>query len=422
MYYLGSYKLFGDVTLDFYKDIRKDIRFKTAHKVDSKKKLNDLLHLDDKELYDVVVNTQNLGRHKKDVMDFMQNYRVLQVQSAMATRKSNIVQEILDQSDKENKRVVMITNRVTLANDIALKYGIDHYQHNINGDSHLVIQFDSLYKVKVQKFDVVVIDEFTSLMEYITHRYADKENRHKSNILKLFGLCRHRKLAILDAAIIYNPFEENKDNVLGILNKFRETHNLELYTQKDEFIQSINRDIELNRNISISSNEKRFLVSISNTLKENNIEHILATSNTSEQEMKKYRHQFNDRDLDVGVILYSPTITTGISIMSRHIQIHYHMDASGTINAIESLQMIRRSRNAKEIKMFLNTRSSTLKTDIKSIRNNMLDYVSTNEWGDVESIDENGELLSQITLKSNVFRNGSKYSLLELLEYQFKRT
>ena len=108
--------------------------------------------------------------------------------------------------------------------------------------------------------------------------------------------------------------------------------------------------------------------------------------------------------------------------MSRSIETHYHYDVGGSINAIESLQMLRRARNTNAIKLFLNSRVSTLWTDIEPIQRNMLDYATVDEWGKLDKLDVSGKLLSEITLKSNILRNGSKYSIAELLKYQFKNT
>ena len=52
------------------------------------------------------------------------------------------------------------------------------------------------------------------------------------------------------------------------------------------------------------------------------------------------------------VLIYSPTLTVGVSNMNNNYY-HFHYDSSISTDVISSLQMIKRTRKAKEIHMFI---------------------------------------------------------------------
>ena len=85
-YFLNGYKIYGydnPNTIDFYDQIRKHKDFKQAHKIDSQKKLKELMTRDSDDFYDIVVNTQVLDKHEKDVTNFLDNYDLLKIKSAL---------------------------------------------------------------------------------------------------------------------------------------------------------------------------------------------------------------------------------------------------------------------------------------------------------------------------------------------------
>ena len=65
----------------------------------------------------------------------------------------------------KDMRVLIITNRISVAQDFSNKYSIKLYnkdKYNV-GDS-VVVQYDSLWKYNIKNFDIIIMDEFISLM------------------------------------------------------------------------------------------------------------------------------------------------------------------------------------------------------------------------------------------------------------------
>ena len=140
-YHNAPYKIYGTQTIDFFYEIKKDPRFKKAHQLETDKHMVSMFEEIQPEDYQIHINTQDLTAHSVDVCDFLDSYDTLLVQSPMATRKSNILEEVVKQCSERELKVIFITNRVSLSKDISKKYDIDNYQDFYTGE-HLVCQFD----------------------------------------------------------------------------------------------------------------------------------------------------------------------------------------------------------------------------------------------------------------------------------------
>jgi len=401
---------------DFYYRVKNSSNFKLAWKKKVKEELEELIEQDDKDLYQIHVNTQDLGSHSKEVSLFLSNYDMLKIASPMATRKSNVLQEVIAQSSKANLKCIFVTNRVSLSFDIASKYNIEHYQSTKNPTEHLVVQFDSLHHYNPKDFDIMIVDEISSLMSYISTKYNGKEGIHKLNVMKFLALGNFKKVVISDAFILDYPWENKKE--LGIYNSFRETHDVFKYSHRTSFLNKIKIDISKNRNISISSNEKRFLIDVSEYLKENNISYILLTGDNKNKD-NVYK-QLENKNLDVSVILYSPVLTVGVSIM-KPVYSHFHYDVGGTTSAVDSIQQLRRVRNVENIHIFLKAKSAYNNTKLSKIERSLSEYISYNEYGEPIQISSIGKQYAKIKKINNILMNSSTYGLLTLIKYQFKQ-
>jgi len=390
--------------------------FKKEYNKKCEHELDELFDIDDKEFYDVILDHyQQMPRCENEVQNFLNNYEILKVQSPMATKKSNVIEEVLKQAKKQNKKCLFITNRRSLANDISEKYKISNYQNPYFYNDHLVSQFDSLYKFNVRKFDVVIIDEISSLLHYMNTKYEGKEKNHIKNTYRLLYLMKNKQVALFDAFIIWYPYMERK--TLGILNRFRENRNVYIANDNEYFEYCITHD---DKKFTISSNEKRFLNKISESLIKlnKNKKILLHTADTNNRD--EIIEAFKKNSTKYDIILYSPTITVGLSNEAKFDN-HYHYDVGGTIGVIDSLQMMRRTRNVQNIYVYLKGRKSYLNTDINYIENRLTEYSTLDELGEEDKINEQGKMLAKIIQMYNILENSHKYAFKRLLAYQFNK-
>ena len=446
--YLKNKDNFEDSTLsenriDFFRELngpknRKFLRFKEKFKELWKEKCSDdlefLLNIDDKELYQVKVNTKFLGSHSKEVNEFLnnsdKNYKILKIQSPMASKKTNIINELYRQAKMEEKSILFITNRISLAKETSKKY--PNVKLYLNGDyrygDDLIVQFDSLWKYNIESFDIVIIDEITSLLSYIAKPHSNntriEEFHYRDNLQKFLSLDQFiDKIVICDAFILYNPFEDNLpvSKVFGILNEYREELPITEYTDKFTFFSKIFRTFN-KEFISFSSNEKRLLTKIERKLKA--LEPGARILNLTSETIKIYDFELIEGLLkSYDGIFYSPVITNGVSFF--HESIHFHYDNSSSIDPINSIQMIRRLRNAKEIHFYLEGKASYKTTDIDIIEQPNYSWILEwfriyDYWNNPKELTFIGKRFSKILLINNILENTHKYSFKELLKFQFK--
>lgn len=402
--------------IDNFKDISNTDTFVRLWGEKAERDMRELLSRDEKDLYQVVVNTQNLGRHINDVTNFFNNYDILKISSPMATRKSNIIDEVILQGHQKNLSILFITNRVSLSRDIQTKYkqyNIKHYQdHEYNKCDSLVVQFDSLFYYNPDDFDIIILDEITTLLLYMTDYYEGKEKRYKKNI-NFFMSLQGKKIVLSDAFIIDNPFIGKE---LGIYNEFREVLNVTEYKDKWAFLNKIIRESQKGI-ISFSSNNKSLLVKMAEHLKKRDLKVLLLTGDTKNKKevYKLLKNTWTYYD----AILYSPTLTVGVSIL-WDIKHHFHYDISGTVSVVDSIQMTRRSRNAKNVHYYVQGKKTYRATSLPSIERGMDIFKMINKYGIEFGITGAAKQLAIVKQMKAIFDNGHKYSFRALLKYQFK--
>ena len=384
-----------------------------------------------KEIQEVIpfsapgVNERYLQNYPEIVKDFLMNKQILKIQSPMGTGKSSIIEETIKQADSFGYRVLFVTNRISLADDISTKYNnIKHYLgteiegNNYEIGDNLVCQIDSLWKFSTKYFDLIILDEFSTLINQLLDIERDSKP-HKKNIITKFFSLKKKKLLIADAIIFDSQVElfGSKKDTIEIVNKYRDNVKISFFKQKDNFIYDL---IETAKKepITFSSGSTIILKVVELLLNQNNISSRIVSGETSKEDRELIYKSFKNNKPVAQVIMYSPTITVGISNLND-VGIHYHYDSGNSVGVLASLQMTKRTRQVQEIKMFLDQRQKYLETDIKTIEQNLRDYSETDEDGDIIGIKETGKKLAELIKVDNILENLHKDSFKRLMTFQF---
>jgi hypothetical protein len=276
-------------------------------------------------------------------------------------------------------------------------------------------------------FDVVIIDEITSLLFYMCDPYKGKENEYIKNINIFLDLDRTKKIMLLDAFILHNPFETCIDTTrtLSIYNKYREELSLKQYKNKNDLMYKINF-ISNKESVSVSSNEKSFLLKLKKLLEKHGKKVLLLTGDSkNKDEIIKKIQNFGDannpsnlKDLGYDVFLFSPVVTVGVSFYFDIVH-HFHYDNSNSVDPINSIQMIRRVRNAKVIHYFIYGRIFYRSTNLEYIEKNLNGFKILNYRSDYLGVTHQGKRLAKIIYIRNILKNTHKYAFKKLMDYQF---
>lgn len=350
---------------------------------------------------------------------------LLGIRSPMGTGKSKIISHVIEECHEQDMKVLIITNRISVAQDFAKKYNMKLYNSDKYevGDS-LVVQFDSLWRYNIKFFDIVIMDEFISLMLHSRNNL----NNNSINIAKFFG-CFQKKLVIADAFLTgYENFLLNKEhNVHLIDNIYRDGTELYNYSDLNAFSQQLVYTASKQK-ITISSTSISFINSMALLLKNKGLKVITLTADTMDSTKKLIYDLFEKDEHDKwDVLIYSPTLTVGVSNMNN-VYSHFHYDSSISTDVISSLQMIKRTRKAKEIHLFIKDKINYLKTNYNDIRDEYMQNIGSNiDNNYLFELDNYGEpRLSDIgkkAIKIDAFKNilefNHKEAFFWLCKYHF---
>jgi len=290
--------------------------------------------------------------------------KVIFVKSAMGTGKTNFIKHL-----EKDKKCLIITNRVTLAKEYKEKfphfklYNQDKY---FEGDS-LICQFESLYKYDLKQFDFFIVDEFLSLVE---HSQSNLGDYGSYNNLKFFYILQKFKkpLLIMDAFLTGIEVEFiNRKNIEYYENFYRDKTNLYVYKELDEFIYTIESTLKnKNGKVTLSTTNKSY-AKIIKKIFEKDFNVVCITSETD----KDYSEFFKkDKHSEWDLLIYTPTITVGINILN-HSYHHFHF-SDGTGSVINSLQQVKRNRQAKNIHFYLKNKRFNRIIDYEELESDII--------------------------------------------------
>lgn len=361
------------------------------------------------------------------IQNFLNNSNgLLSIRSPMGTGKSTIINHIIEECHEQDMKVLVITNRISVAKDFSRKYGIKLYNQDKYeiGDS-LVCQYDSLWRYNIKFFDIVIMDEFISLM---THSRSNLNNS-SINIAKFFG-CFNKKLVIADAFLTgYENFLlSNKENNIHLIdNIYRDPTTLYSYDDYNYFVNSLVYHAQKHK-ITVSATSLGFINSLAMLLDKKGLKVVTLTAETPESTKKLIYDLFEEDDHDKwDVLIFSPTLTVGVSNLNN-VNYHFHFDSAMSTDVISSIQMIKRTRKTKEIHMFIKERTNYLKTSYNDIRDEYMGNIGKNieqnylfdidDYGEAK-LSETGKKAIKIDTFKNILEFNHKEALLWLLKYHF---
>jgi len=349
------------------------------------------------------------------------------VRSPMGTGKSTIIHHLIKEANNQDMSVLIITNRISVANDFSEKYNVKVYnrdQYNI-GDS-LICQFDSLWKYNIRLFDVVIMDEFISLM---MHSRSNLNNSNL-NISKFFGSF-NKKLIIADAFLTgYENFllSNKTENVHMVDNLYRDCVGLNLYEDFNNFVKDLVEKCKVEK-CTVSCTSLGFLNSLQLLLQNKGVKVVTLTAQTPKSTKHLLYESFKQPTAKYDVLIYSPTLTVGVSNLNT-VNTHWHFDSSMSTDAVSSIQMIKRTRKVKQINVFIKERMNYIKTTYNTIKDEYMNNISKNiDQNFLYEIDDYGETVlsknGKKAIKIDVFKNvlefNHKAATVWLMKYHFAK-
>lgn len=362
----------------------------------------------------------------KDICDmFIENklQQVLAIRSYMGSNKSSMLEYIIRNS---KTKVLFITSRISLAQEFSEKFKIPLYSDkNINTFKYsgsLICQYDSLLKINPNNYELIIIDEFVSVLFHS----IDNLSYHKRELATKFLHLLKKKLVISDAFL--------NTEVLKILGRKITTFN---NTKKDpielvehdfkSFMVSLTESIKSGYQISVSTNSVK---SIENIIKplclKYDCEYIIITGPKSGIYKERTIRYLNKESYKKQILIYSPAVSLGVSIF-HDIKRHYHYDTGKSMDPIQSIQMLRRSRCCESIHFCVRDSFSTYPLDFEALKTYLYKTISAKtSWIfdcglDFEpSIKSIGSYYIQVQVLKNILLSDYASAFKRLLKFNFE--
>jgi hypothetical protein len=365
---------------------------------------------------------------------FLKDGDIFKIKSAMGTGKSIIINEIIDKAKQLNKKILLISNRISVAKDYSEKYSIKTYQNDTwKPGEHLIVQMDSLHHYDLRDFDLVILDEFVSLMFQSINSL--QEDMIPFNISKFYYILKNKQIVMADAFLSgYEDCFYKSKEIYYINNEYRDKIDLTQYDSINTFVESLIdavKNKKSNENVTASIMSLNVINTIYDIVEEMGYKVFKLTGTTSEDVKSTIYKLFEEDENDKwDLLLYSPTLTVGVSNMNNCTH-HYHYDGSNSADTISSLQMVKRSRKMKHLHICMKQKIYLEPTEANTLNDLFNQNIEMNFKGSTNSIkidvDENanftlskvGKFMNKILALYNRLENNHKLSFNVLLHDQF---
>jgi len=335
-------------------------------------------------------------------------------------------------------------------NNIELHY-IKHYIETENNEMNnenikiFVCQYDSLFKFTNITFTHIIIDEYTNIRKRINT--MNGTNEKKINSLNNFYNLLQKAICIkcYDADLFYYDLEilnnySNKNFKYYKYIDYKQTNNYIELMNKELLTNEMYKNILENKNISISSNIKKECEKLYDDIihLKTTVKIALITADGAKthiyknysEDLKKELIKYTDKWEDYNVIIYSPTIITGISQNSnKYFYKHYAYLSSFSTDFTQTAQMLFRVRNTEtetiaicDIKnkydtlIKMNEKEINNIQEIKNFKNNYNN--SNNLYEKYVLIDTNENEINKIQYYNNLFSTLKKWGCVNF-KYKF---
>lgn len=319
------------------------------------------------------INKQYISKFdiQKEIQQFADSKNtVMYIKSPMGSAKSSAIKEIIDLCLQKEQKILIITPRISVAQDYYKKYKniednflnkkVELYLDNPKRFDVLICQYDSIFKYVMFDFDLVIFDEFESIITYS----IDPMTNNFKNFEFLYKII-NSKINLLVADAFLTGFEKKlikRKTEIIIENDYRDTCNIISLKTKEIFLGTLlsvaRKNKEQNLKISISVTSTMYLKTLEDRLKTIGLRvYTLSGENPKETNELIYSIMQEEEQDYWDVLIYSPVLTVGVSNMNR-VDFHFHFDTSKSTDTISSLQMIKRTRKASHIFYYIEERKS----------------------------------------------------------------
>ena len=373
-------------------------------------------------------NIVNVNKNKLSIHDMNDGikFKLFAIQSEKGTGKTtSLIQKIFTNDPPE--KILFISSRrtfgVKLYSDLK-KYNFKLYseiKENYIDEDRIIIQLDSLHRLRNIDYDLIIIDECESLARYMTSNHFLKNKNSSINISDMeYRILSTDKLIIMDADLsdrALNYFKKLKQidyNDILVLKNIKtpfENYTIKYTKTYNHWVTNIINMIQNNKKLVIpmaSNNKAKDLYNLI-TSKFKNKKVLIIHKETNDNDKLQKLLNINKDWIKYDIIIYTPTVCMGVSF--DVVNYFDNICAYGCHNSLgsqEFCQMLHRVREPKSKDIYISL-------DNYKIYDITEDTVS---YSDVEEMITSVYYLTRYDIHNNLIPK--KFGKDRIIDYPYK--
>lgn len=274
------------------------------------------------------------------------NTTTVSIKANMGIGKTKEIKKLCENHDK----VIIVTFRVSLGQEFLNKFPDFHfYKHStgiIDMDIYrkVIVQIDSLHRVE-GSCDLLILDECQyTLLQLVQSKYRENAFRALLSYIKNTNYVISVDALFHDHVINY--IYSLRSDLVYVENKYKLHKNKKVINYKNNigvFEEEIYKSLNNNKKIVICGNSKRYIRALEKKIK-NKYENKTIYCYDG---VKDYDLNLEDWDY-ADIIMYTPTITAGISYENKHFDKVFGYFVNSSSPAEMSIQQLFRVRNLSD--------------------------------------------------------------------------
>lgn len=324
-------------------------------------------------------NHRYISDNEEPIYDF-DKYDTIYLKSPMGTGKSYALHQVFQQTDKY-KTILYLSSRRAFACSMASEFHNKGFMNYLDGgftgyEPRIIVSPESLFKIKTNTYDLIVVDESESILKILSSPTLQNPN-FKTNIDTFKAIIsKADKVIVMDAYLQQRSIEAITsfrpiDNSILWINQYQqEAKELINYDSRETFIDELKDKLKEGKKCVLVCGNRELGKQIAYDLQ------------------GEYKYQFYNRDnklpntADVNelwdgldLLLYTPTITCGISFTKLHYdELFMCISNVGSCIPRDLIQASRRVRQFKSniVHFFLANNTIGLSDDIMPMEKDVI--------------------------------------------------
>lgn len=303
------------------------------------------------------IDVDKLDYYKNKLFD--DDTKLCVIKSRYGSGKTKYIEDVITDLYSK-KRIIFLVMRQSLSRNICSRFenfGFKNYLNTDNKLSHkddkIIISLNSLmkitynkdFKLKIKPYDLVICDEFCSLLTQFDHdAIKDVEKVHDvfMSIINLSTQTYFLDGDISNREISYlQQYYDYTDKPVFNVNRGAKYYIDVVYDEKG-YLECITEDLKKNKKVCLVSTSSNFTEQVYDMF--NKKYKVLIVNASTDGSIKKQLDDVETLFMKYDLVIYSPTISVGVDFNKKYFDKIYGYVCGGSVCPREYFQMLFRVR------------------------------------------------------------------------------